>query len=86
MTHNITDNETIVLHQTIAGFIAEGLGRLMETAEDSCTEQVPDIDNVRKVFADYANDDFPFWVGQNRATDLDDALVWLALNFRNLWD
>jgi hypothetical protein len=74
------------LHQTIAGFIADGLATLMDEADKSCTEQVPDIGKIRSIFADYANDDFPFWIGNERATDLDDALIWLALNFRNLWD
>ena len=82
----MTPKQAHSLHQTIAAFLADGLTTLMAEADKSSTEQVPDINNVRNVFADYANDDFPFWVGNERATDLDDAMIWLALNFRNLWD
>ena len=82
----ITDKQTCFLHQTFAAFIADGLTRLMESADKSCTEQVDNIEEVRNIFADYAQDDFPFWTGNERATDLDDALIWLTLNFRNLWD
>jgi hypothetical protein len=82
----ITDKQAHALHQTLAAFIAEGLGVLMVEADKSCTEQVSNIGIIRNIFADYANDDFPFWPGNERSGDLDDALIWLSLNFRNLWD
>lgn len=92
MTFTFTEKQVWNLDTTIAGFISEGLLRLADEADKSHTEQLENIREVAAIFADYSqrwNDEcnaFAFEPGGSRAADVDDALIWLILNFRALWD
>lgn len=87
-----TDKQVWNLDTTLAAVIAEGLSALMVEADKSSTEQVPEIGKMASIFADYSHrwdndsDAFAFEPGGGRAAEIEDALVWLALNFRSLWD
>ena len=91
MTFTFSDKQVWNLDTTIAGFISQGLLLLADEADKSQTEQLENIRKIAAIFADYSqrwqvDDSFAFEPGGSRATDLDDALIWLILNFRALWD
>lgn len=86
MTISLTEQQIWNFDSTLAAVIADGLTMLMAT--DS--EQATGIEQARDIFRSYANRDaddkwFHFYSGPD-ADRLDSALLWLAENFRTLWD
>jgi hypothetical protein len=75
---------------SLAAYVAQGLTELL----GGYSEQPEGMERARDIFTDYANRDnhddplnfFAFDQGNERADDFDWALVWLAANFRALWD
>lgn len=86
MQITLTNSQVWNFDSTLAAVIADGLTMLI--ASDA--EQEAGIDKARDTFRAYANRDaddkwFDFDTGPD-AERLDEALMWLALNFRSLWD
>lgn len=82
----LTDQQVWNFDSTLATVIADGLTMLM----DSDSEQAAGIEQARDTFRAYGNRDaedkwFDFDSGPD-SHRLDEALMWLALNFRSLWD